>query len=966
FYPLLDHDYTISFQNILDCRKKINNITETIKTLVEKILANRKYEIGFMCYLMKIFRLKAPFIFHARNRPMIYCKPLFLLFPLWIEDTIQKELTLAKHLFNISLILNVTKAIMKYNYECLKPFFDKKLRESMQVGFSYHFCCNKCLMYNHFNLIIEFLGDIFTMLGEETYQKVLKYVSGAGFLSTNCDNVFTKNTSLEIPVILFDVFILLSKENFEFLHSIICDYEVLKESLENKDLKFVSYIKKTLNEESYLQNENCRKLYYNLVSIYERVFLGIPYRGSEYRLIPFNTKCVTKVVQLEVERRVLLAENQLGALALLNIALNKEYRNNLKATWIDVKKAYDSIDHAYLTQCIENLNLPDRILKFIKKIYRGILQGDSLSPLLFVLCMDPLSRNPNEKNTKVTVQTDAEINSTNHILFIDDLKLLAKDSSSLSAMTGEAKEFLEVIGLEINKEKSAQMNRVCVYKYLGIIEDSRGIPTRSSFEEVQSKLISRVERFCHTRLIAENLFSAINQHAISLINYHIGLDDVVRAELVKNKIHLRPGCKECLYLSRTELGRGLHSVELRCEHMLLELLDCLEKVENNNKTHLSLIKNFLKIKYRLEEEFTKKKLEEAQLANLYNEIERRKLHANLYNARKNELVCVSDSSRWLKRVNIRLRDEAVFCYIQDRNIFEPDCVCQHSGNCHSVQEIPDNEYTEIRLKRKTLKYDLLAIKLGLIYQCSVEIIPYVMTWDGIVTKYHKSTLTDCKYLIVRVEIILFDRRRRLEPGSKVDRANDENDDKEIKTKNNTPPISKRGTGHKHKSRVGFRRRDGCSKRKTNLPLLSNFSISNFAEQPLSRYNTNDTALGSYNHQVVSEAINSCQESPSNNHAGIITPEQDHMQNHSASIHTYMVLNKDKEVVFETKNHAIFKIIGSLCRKDVIRRLEYFYPLIEGEYTISIENILHYRKRINDISDAIKSHVEKLSNIRNYE
>ncbi|TBU03195.1 acetyl-coenzyme A synthetase, partial [Hamiltosporidium magnivora] len=54
--------------------------------------------------------------------------------------------------------------------------------------------------------------------------------------------------------------------------------------------------------------------------------------------------------------------------ALLNIALNKEYGNNLKATWIDVKKAYDSIDHAYLTQCIENLNLPDWILKFIKVI----------------------------------------------------------------------------------------------------------------------------------------------------------------------------------------------------------------------------------------------------------------------------------------------------------------------------------------------------------------------------------------------------------------------------------------------------------------------------------------------------------------------------------------------------------------------------------------------------------------------
>ncbi|KAK1347437.1 hypothetical protein LUQ84_003201 [Hamiltosporidium tvaerminnensis] len=165
------------------------------------------------------------------------------------------------------------------------------------------------------------------------------------------------------------------------------------------------------------------------------------------------------------------------------------------------------------------------------------------------------------------------------------------------------------------------------------------------------------------------------------------------AVLVKNKINLRPECKERLYLPRTELGRGLHSVELRSEHMLLELLDCLEKskeistrraailkVENNNKSYLALIKSFLKVKYRLLEEVTKKSLEEAQLAKLYNEIEKRKLHSKLYNARKNELVSVSDSSRWLKRGNIRPRNEAVFCYIQDRNVFwGADGVCQHCG-----------------------------------------------------------------------------------------------------------------------------------------------------------------------------------------------------------------------------------------------------------------------------------------------
>ncbi|KAK1349154.1 hypothetical protein LUQ84_001833 [Hamiltosporidium tvaerminnensis] len=94
-------------------------------------------------------------------------------------------------------------------------------------------------------------------------------------------------------------------------------------------------------------------------------------------LYKLTKKCLSSVIRVEVERRGLLSENQLGAVrgvqgakeqALHNIALNKGYGNNRKTTWIDVKKASDSIDHANFTQCIENLNLPDCILKFIKVI----------------------------------------------------------------------------------------------------------------------------------------------------------------------------------------------------------------------------------------------------------------------------------------------------------------------------------------------------------------------------------------------------------------------------------------------------------------------------------------------------------------------------------------------------------------------------------------------------------------------
>ncbi|TBU20941.1 hypothetical protein CWI38_0008p0140 [Hamiltosporidium tvaerminnensis] len=432
-----------------------------------------------------------------------------------------------------------------------------------------------------------------------------------------------------------------------------------------------------------------------------------------------------------------------GLMPLLNVAIYKDYENNIKATWIDF---------TYLTQCMENRNLSDLILKFIeviiskwkidilvrpvkimsKKNDRGILQIDSLSPVLFLL------------QNSVT----------------NDLCCEATDT-----LLGEI--------------------------------DSRGIPTVKSYEEVQTKLIARVERLCRTRLNARNLFQVINQHAISLLNYHIGvlrlgpaefskLDDAVRAVLVKNKIHLRPGCKERLQLPRKELRRGLHSSNSKA-NICFQLLDCLKKHKDTSTRRAPILK--------------------------------------LYSAKNNELVSVNDFLRWLKKGSVRPRDEAVFCYIQDINLFwGAEGMCQHCNQSrktvdhlatrydiikgsHSVQEILHKEYSEIRVKtriktnvkircnrpdifildkrqnritlievgitsqdslqivetEKLRKYDLLANELGLIYLCSVEIIPYVMTWDGIGT----NTI---RLLRKTFETISFDRRRGLESGQNAEES----------------------------------------------------------------------------------------------------------------------------------------------------------------------------------------------------
>lgn len=221
----------------------------------------------------------------------------------------------------------------------------------------------------------------------------------------------------------------------------------------------------------------------------------------------------------------------------------------------------------------------------------------------------------------------------------------------------------------------------------------------------------------------------------------------------------------------------------------------------------------------------------------------------------------------MKKGNIRPRDEAAYCFLQDRNIFLgekvqcPHCrianktvdhlatkcdrmlghdyvrrhnevvrcihllLCNKYGirrskklRTHSVQEVVANENAEIRVdthiktdviiqnnrpdlfvydkkkkeitlievgitnldlltqveNEKARKYDLIAKELALIYKCKVKTIPYVMTWEGLVTRYHKKHCSEIgiqprteAYIqsIVQkktLESISFDRRRGLE------------------------------------------------------------------------------------------------------------------------------------------------------------------------------------------------------------
>ena len=63
------------------------------------------------------------------------------------------------------------------------------------------------------------------------------------------------------------------------------------------------------------------------------------------------------------------------------------------------------------------------------KIQRGIFQGDTLSPLLFIIAMMPL--NHIFRKCRVGYKLSRFQEKINHLMYMDDIKLFAKNEKEL-------------------------------------------------------------------------------------------------------------------------------------------------------------------------------------------------------------------------------------------------------------------------------------------------------------------------------------------------------------------------------------------------------------------------------------------------------------------------------------------------------------------------------------------------------
>ena len=86
-------------------------------------------------------------------------------------------------------------------------------------------------------------------------------------------------------------------------------------------------------------------------------------------------------------------------------------------------------------------------------IRRGIFRGDSLSPLLFVMALMPLSGILNNTGKGFILEKNGL--KLNHLLYIDDLKLFSRNNTELESLLHAVKVFSSSICIKFGLDKCA-------------------------------------------------------------------------------------------------------------------------------------------------------------------------------------------------------------------------------------------------------------------------------------------------------------------------------------------------------------------------------------------------------------------------------------------------------------------------------------------------------------------------------
>ena len=174
------------------------------------------------------------------------------------------------------------------------------------------------------------------------------------------------------------------------------------------------------------------------------------------------------------------------------------------------------------------------------KIQRGIFQGVALSPLLFIIAMMPLNHILRKCTAGYKLGRSQE--KINHLIYMDDIKLFAKNETELETLIHTVRIYIQDIGMELGIEKCAMLvmksgkrhmtdgmerpnhDRIKTleeketYKYLDIMEADT-IKLMKMKDTIRKEYLSRTRKLFESKLSSRNLIKGINTWAVPLVRY---------------------------------------------------------------------------------------------------------------------------------------------------------------------------------------------------------------------------------------------------------------------------------------------------------------------------------------------------------------------------------------------------------------------------------------------------------------
>ena len=200
----------------------------------------------------------------------------------------------------------------------------------------------------------------------------------------------------------------------------------------------------------------------------------------------------------------------------------KSRNKNLAMAWIDYKKAYDMVPHPWIIECLDLFGVAENIKSLLVnsmekwkvmlcsgnselgevEIKRGIFQGDSLSPLVFVLALTSLSLILRKAKAAYDEFSESREN-INHLLFTDNLKLHSRSEKGLDSLVQTVPVFTEDIGMEFGIEKCATliMEKGKIVKSVGIkLPDGKIIKSLEEGESYKYLGILEADKFLEEKM----------------------------------------------------------------------------------------------------------------------------------------------------------------------------------------------------------------------------------------------------------------------------------------------------------------------------------------------------------------------------------------------------------------------------------------------------------------------------------